>query len=126
MNANPYARAQRLILIVMAALLSLVAAGCGKRPPLGIPDGVYRDDGGLAVLTLRGRSAVLETTLLGAPLTMAGEGGLSADGRFSLSGGFASNQWHAVFGQRRWTWEKDHFVVEEKVPPGRTLKLMRR
>lgn len=119
--------AQRLIFMLMIAVFAVGVAGCPQREALGIPDGVYRDDGGLVVLTIRGRSAVLETTLLGgAPVTMAGEGGLRDGGDFVISGGFASNQWDAVFGRRRWTWAKDHFVVEEKVPPGRTLKLMRR
>ncbi len=108
----------------LAAFLVLTGSGCGRESVAGIPDGVYRDADGLATLALQGSRVTLQTTLMGGKLMVVGTPVLYPDGRFSISD-IAANQFHAIFHQRLWTWEKDHFVIKETAPPHRTLELRR-
>ncbi|MGV3662377.1 MAG: hypothetical protein ACO1TE_19495 [Prosthecobacter sp.] len=90
-----------------------------------IPDGVYRDAGGLVVLTITGRKAVLETSLLGGGKdTFSGAPVLLPNGAFWF-GPLASNHAARLFGRRDWIWNKDHFIVKDMDPPNRTLELRR-
>lgn len=117
----------RLLLGSLAAL-SLLVPGCDSESdqPLAIPDGVYQDAGGLVKLSLQGqgRKAVLDTTLLGGPVHVEGLFAL-IDGDFYIIN-VADTLSFRLFGRRTWTWETDHFVVEEHEPPGRTLELRRK
>ena len=116
-----------LRLIWMTAALSLWTGGScclGANAPV-IPDGEYRDEGGVVVVVIQGKSAVLETSLTGGVMKVAGPAVVLPDGHFYI-GNMASNPHFLLFGRWNWTWEKDHFVVKERDAPARTLELRRK